>query len=394
MDVGMDQSEDTGNQQLIALIRDEIIANQGQIVFARFMELALYHPVHGYYMSESRRPGRGGDFITAPETTAHFGHTVARQMAEFWMRLGEPDHWSIREYGAGIGGLAYDIMAGLATEAPLAFEALTYHLVEINPAHQIEAMRAMTEVGLAEKIVIESAGMDLSPITGVILANEVADALPVHRLRMTDEGWLEAFVTWTGNGFGWKMDEFSPEAVSAFIELAGQNIHFEMQDIVEVSPAAASWFEQALEGLERGYALLIDYGYPAEQLYRHHRLDGTLRGYSGHTVTDDPFTRVGMQDLTVHVDFTSLRNAGEAAGLIHAGYTTQGAFLSSLGLGDVLTRMQQDPAATVEDYLAAQAVILRLIDPGGLGRFGVMIMARNSPVEPPLRGFEEEPPDF
>jgi SAM-dependent MidA family methyltransferase len=252
----------------------------------------------------------------------------------------------------------------------------------------------MTEVGLAGKVVIESAGTDLVPITGVILANEVADAQPVHRLRMTDEGWLEAFVTWTGHGFGWRMDEFSREADSAFIERAGENVGFEMHDIVEVSPAAATWFRQAVEGLRRGYTLLIDYGYPAKQLYREHRLDGTLRGYFGHTVTDDPFIRVGMQDLTAHVDFTALQRAGEAAGLVHAGYTTQGAFLSSLGLGDVLTRMQKDPAATVEDYLAVQAVILRLIDPGGLGRFGVMIMARDAPVEPPLRGFDEAPPDF
>jgi SAM-dependent MidA family methyltransferase len=390
----MHSTDNTGNQQLISVIRDEIFRNGGQITFARFMELALYHPSLGYYMAEARRPGRGGDFITAPEASAHFGNTIARQMAEFWERLGEPGEWSIREYGAGVGGLAYDIMAGLSTEAPRAFDALTYRLVEINPALQDEALRAMTEVGLAGKVVIESAATGLDPITGVILANEVADAQPVHRLRMTDEGWLEAFVTWTGHGFGWRMDEFSREADSAFIELAGENVGFEMHDIVEVSPAAATWFRQVVERLQRGYTLVIDYGYPAEQLYREHRLDGTLRGYFGHTVTDDPFIRVGMQDLTAHVDFTALRKAGEAAGLVHAGYTTQGAFLSSLGLGDVLTRMQKDPAATVEDYLAVQAVILRLIDPGGLGRFGVMIMARDAPVEPPLRGFDEAPPDF
>ena len=390
----MHSIDNTGNQQLISVIRDEIFGNGGQITFARFMELALYHPSHGYYMAEARRPGRGGDFITAPEASAHFGNTLARQMAEFWERLGEPGEWSIREYGAGVGGLAYDIMAGLSTEAPRAFDALTYRLVEINPALQNEALRAMTEVGLAGKVVIESAATGLDPITGVILANEVADAQPVHRLRMTNEGWLEAFVTWTGHGFGWRMDAISPEAESAFVELTRENVHFEMHDIVEVSPAAATWFRQTVEGLQRGYALIIDYGYPVKQLYREHRLEGTLRGYFGHTVTDDPFIRVGMQDLTAHVDFTALRRAGEAAGLVHAGHTTQGAFLSSLGLGDVLTRMQKDPAATVEDYLAVQAVILRLIDPGGLGRFGVMIMAREAPVEPHLRGFDEAPPDF
>ncbi|CAN5672114.1 SAM-dependent methyltransferase [soil metagenome] len=384
----------TGNQELIALIHDEIIANGGRIVFARFMELALYHPIHGYYMSESRRPGRGGDFITAPEVTAHFGHAVARQMAECWERLGSPDEWSIREYGAGIGGLAYDIMAGLATDAPRAFEALTYHLVELNPFQRAEASRSMTEIGLAGKVVIESPDVSTSPITGVILANEVADALPIHRLEMTEEGWMEGYVFWDGDGFDWTLDEFSPEAEAAFMELADANLDFSFDDIVEVSPATAAWFDKAIEGLERGYVVIIDYGYPATVLYSSHRLDGTLRGYSGHTVSDDPFTNVGLQDLTAHVDFTSLRKAGEASGLTHAGYTMQGACLSSLGLGDVLVGMQDDPAATIREYLATQAVILRLIDPGGLGRFGVMIMARDAPVEPPLRAFKEAPPDF
>ncbi|CAN5831287.1 SAM-dependent methyltransferase [soil metagenome] len=384
----------TGNKELIALIHDEIIANGGRIVFARFMELALYHPIHGYYMSESRRPGRGGDFITAPEVTAHFGHAVARQMAECWERLGSPDEWSIREYGAGIGGLAYDIMAGLATDAPRAFEALTYHLVELNPFQRAEASRSMTEIGLAGKVVIESPDVSTSPITGVILANEVADALPVHRLEMTDEGWMEGYVSWDGDGFDWTLDEFSPEAEASFMELADANLDFSFDDIVEVSQAAAAWFDKAIEGLERGYVVIIDYGYPATVLYSSHRLDGTLRGYSGHTVSDDPFTNVGLQDLTAHVDFTSLRKSGEASGLTHAGYTMQGAFLSSLGLGDVLVGMQDDPAATIKEYLATQAVILRLIDPAGLGRFGIMIMARDAPVEPPLRAFKEAPPDF
>jgi SAM-dependent MidA family methyltransferase len=391
----LNETDSAGNEQLISLIREEIVAAGGQIPFSRFMELALYHPEHGYYMAEGRRPGRGGDFITAPEVSAHFGHAIAGQMAEFWERLGSPPAWTIREYGAGIGGLAYDIMAGLATDSTPAFDALSYDLVELNPAQRGEALRAMTETGLADKVSIAGPDAALSPVTGVILANEVADAMPVHRLKMdADEGWMETYVAWTGSDFGWKLDEFSPEAESAFMELAYENIDFELDCVIEVSPAASRWFDGVLEGLERGYALLIDYGYPASKLYRGHRLDGTLRGYAGHTVTDDPFVRVGRQDLTAHVNFTALRKVGEAAGLIHAGFTTQGAFLSSLGLGDVLIAMQDDPAAKIRDYLATQAVILRLIDPGGMGRSGVMIMARDAPVEPPLRAFEQPPPDF
>ena len=130
------------NPALVAAIREEIAAAGGRITFARFMELALYHPHHGYYLSAERRPGRGGDFLTAPEATPYFGITLARQIAEFWERLGKPARFEIREYGAGIGGLAYDVIAGLSTEAPDAAKALRYRLVEINEHRLAQALAA------------------------------------------------------------------------------------------------------------------------------------------------------------------------------------------------------------------------------------------------------------
>ncbi len=170
--------------------------------------------------------------------------------------------------------------------------------------------------------------------------------------------------------------------------LGSDGIVFHEGDHFEVSPAAADWFRQSAEALRRGYTLTIDYGYPAAELYRAHRLEGTVRGYAGHTVTDDPFLRVGRQDLTAHVDFSALIWAGEAAGLQLAGLTTQGDFLAALGLGQQLVAMQQEPGITMEQYLAAQASVLRLIDPAGLGRFRVLAMAKDAPIEPPLRGFK------
>jgi SAM-dependent MidA family methyltransferase len=164
--------------------------------------------------------------------------------------------------------------------------------------------------------------------------------------------------------------------------------------IYDVSPAAAIWFGEACRGLERGYTILIDYGYQAGELYRDHRLTGSLRGYYGHTVTDDPFNHIGDQDLTIHVDFSALQRAGESAGLQLAGLTTQGAMLASLGLGDLLMDMQREPGTRMDEYLATQAVVLRLIDPGGLGRFRVQVMAKGAPVSPRLRLFNVEPPAF
>lgn len=385
----------SGHAELIAAIGEEI-EQAGAITFARFMEVALYQPSHGYYLSESRRPGRGGDFLTAPEASALFGITLARQVAECWERMGRPRPFTIREYGAGAGVLAYDIIAGLSEDAPDLIPDLRYRLVEPNPHRLAEALGAMAEAGLGEIVAGEPAiaNIDLDPITGIVIANEVADALPVHRLTVIDGRWRECYVTWDDGGLR-EMSGALSDPVRAF------PAYFDRHGVAmvegtryDVSPAAAGWFAAAVRGLERGYALVIDYGYPVRSLYQEHRLTGTVRGYRGHTVTGDPFAHIGEQDLTAHVDFTALEEAGKAAGLTPAGFTTQGALLASLGLGDRLLAIQSDPETTLAGYRSAQAVVLRLIDPGGLGRFGVLIMARDAPVDPPLLGLTVSPPPF
>ena len=374
---------------LVERLHDEIAAN-GPMTFARFMDAALYDPTHGYYRSDERRPGRGGDFLTAPEATPLFGITIARQIAECWERLGSPGQFVVREYGAGIGGFAYDILAGLSEASPGAFAAVEYRLVDVNEAVIAQALAAMAQVGLSEKVEAEIADSPdgLEPIEGVVLANEVADALPVHRLVWRDGRARELLVGWRDGWFVEVESDCSPSAQEAVDELSrDETIAFSEGDRFEVSPAAANWFREAAESLERGYAITLDYGYPANELYRAHRLEGTVRGYAEHTVTDDPFIRIGKQDLTAHVDFSALIRAGETAGMTLAGLTTQGDFLAALGLGEHLVAMQTEPGMTMEQYLAAQAAVLRLIDPGGLGRFRVLAMAKNAPVDLPLRGF-------
>jgi SAM-dependent MidA family methyltransferase len=387
-----------GSRSLVAAIRAEIAAAGGRITFARFMELALYHPRWGYYLSEERRPGRPGDFLTAPEAHPFFGITLARQIAECWQRLGRPRSFVVREYGAGIGALAWDIVAGLAVEAPDCRDALEYRLVETNPRRLEQALAAFAESGLGDVVRAEPASpdMDLEPITGVVLANEVADAFAAHRLVWRGGALRETWVVWGDDGFAEAEGEISPEADAADPErmLREAGVALGEGDRIEISPAAAAWFASAARGLERGYAIVIDYGYPAAELYRGHRLGGTVRAYREHTVSDDPFAHVGEQDITAHVDFSALRRSGEAAGLTFAGQTTQAAFLASLDMGDLLVRLGQDPETTLPDYLAAQAATLRLIDPGGMGRFGVLIMARGAPVRPPLRGLTIPPLTF
>jgi SAM-dependent MidA family methyltransferase len=375
---------------IVARLRDEIAASE-PITFARFMDVALYDPEDGYYRAAERRPGRSGDFLTAPEATPLFGISIARQIADCWERLGSPAQFVLREYGAGVGGFAYDILAGLSEASPGAFAAIEYRLVDVNEAVLGDALAAMSQVGLSEKVEAELAesGVALEPIEGVVLANEVADALPVHRLVWRDGEPRELLVGWRDGWFAEFEGSCSAEALQSVEQLlANDEVGFSDGDRFEVSPAAANWFRQSVEALRRGYSLTIDYGYPAVELYRAHRLEGTVRGYAGHTVTDDPFLRVGRQDLTAHIDFSALIRAGETAGMRLAGLTTQGDFLAALGLGQHLVAMQQEPGITMEQYLAAQAAVLRLIDPAGLGRFRVLAMAKDAPIEPPLHGFK------
>ncbi len=386
---------DTSNPALIAAIRAEIAAAGGRIPFARFMDLALYHPQWGYYLAPERRPGRTGDFLTAPETHPFFGIALARQVAECWDRLGRPAPFVVREYGAGSGALAWDIVAGLAAEAPACRAALEYRLVEPNRHRLEQALSAFAAEDLADIVRAETfaARADPEPIVGVVLANEVADAFGVHRLIWRGDHLREEWVVWTGDRFASLEGELSPAAAAANPEvmLREHGITLAEGDRIEISPAAAAWFARAARGLRRGYAIVIDYGYPAPELYHSHRLAGTVRAYRGHTASDDPFAHVGEQDLTAHVDFSALRRAGEDEGLLFAGQTTQGAFLASLEMGDLLVALGQDADTTLPEYLAAQAATLHLIDPGGMGRFGVLMMARDTPVAPPLRGFTVPP---
>ena len=186
-----------------------------------------------------------------------------------------------------------------------------------------------------------------------------------------------------GEGFAFAEGELSPEMADFDPAgwLARHGVHPADGDQIDLSPASADWFRQAAAGLARGYAIVVDYGYPAGELYRGHRLAGTVRAYREHTVTDDPFGAPGDEDLTFHVDFTLLREAGEAAGLAFAGQTTQGEMLAALGMGDFLVALGQDPRTPAAEYYAAQAAVLRLIDPAGMGRFGVLFMARDAPID-------------
>ncbi|MGI8976762.1 MAG: class I SAM-dependent methyltransferase [Thermomicrobiales bacterium] len=384
-----------GNPDAIAILCDEI-GREEAITFARFMEVALYHPEVGYYQTPARRPGRGGDFITAPELHPFFGITIARQIAEMWQRLDRPDPFVVREYGPGVGGMAYDIIAGISMNAPELREVLRYRLRDVNRHRLAEAMSAMIEVGLDDVVSVEEPSRDnrIEPVTGVALANEVADALPAHQMIWTGDALEERWVVWNAatGWFEWETRPLSPavQATDPMGWLARQGVDVASWPIgsqIAWVPALDNWVREISQGLARGYGLVIDYGYPASELYRDHRLEGTIRAYAGHTVSDDPFQHIAEQDLTVHVDFTRITGVAAENGMRSTPVVTQGDFLSQAGLGQLLVRLQQEPETDMAEYYRAQAAVLRLIEPAGLGRFRVVGLMKDVAEEAPLMGF-------
>jgi SAM-dependent MidA family methyltransferase len=352
------------------------------------MDLALYHPTLGYYRQPDRKPGRGGDFITSPELHPFFGNTLARQVAETWDALGQPHHLIVREHGASSGGLAYDILVALHEKAPDVLDAIDYRLIDVNTHRMDEAIAAMAEVGFADKV---RAGHpdELAPEAGLVIANEVVDALPVHRFVVRNGAIREVLVGIDEEG---AFVDVESDPNGDMLETI--RAHFSRHGVMlpegarfEFSPAAATWMRSVADTLTAGIAIIIDYGYDAPTLYRDHRLEGTLRGYWQHTATDDPYIRVGEQDLTAHVDFSRLADTAESAGMRVLGLTTQGEYLTRLGLGEWLLDLQQQPDTAYEEYALAQRATMRLIDPAGLGRFGVLGLAKGLPADFRALGF-------
>jgi SAM-dependent MidA family methyltransferase len=377
-DVGEDEA-------LLERIRDEI-RRDGPMPFARFMELALYDPDGGYYRAPAARPGRAGDFLTAPELHPIFGATLATGIVEVWERLGRPDPFVIREHGAGTGALAEAILGELAAaDAPM-LRALRYQPVEVDPRRGAAFRAALTAAGFGS--VVEPA--TTTAVDGIVLANEVLDALPVHRVRRRGAALRELAVDVDPNG-ALVEAEIDPTTTALGERLDAEGVHLVDGQTAEVGLAGDAWIAGAAEDLRRGLLLIIDYGAPATELFDPvRRKDGTLRAYVRHQVHADPYRHVGRQDLTAHVDVTAVERAAHAAGLTSVGVTTQAEALIGLGIEARLQRIQADPSTTFEGYALVRSALLRLLDPAAMGRFRVLAFGRDWPAggeDPPLAMF-------
>ncbi|MBI2762521.1 MAG: SAM-dependent methyltransferase [Chloroflexi bacterium] len=365
---------------LAELIRAEIRAD-GPITFARFMELALYHPACGYYASGTRGPGRTSDFLTAPESHPIFGWAIARQLEEVWDRLGRPGRFTVREFGAGTGALAAGIVGGLQRSGSDLLGALRYRIAERAPDRERQVLARLASVGGGTVLEPD----DGSPIVGVVLANEVIDALPVHRVVGRRDGGLAELFVAVGSDGAFTALELPPSTTDLAGRLAREGVRLMPGQHGEICLTVDAWVADAARGLERGVLLLIDYGHPAAALY-HPGRGSLLRAYVHHRVHDDPFRNVGRQDLTAHVDLTAVEVAARTAGLDFLGATTQAEFLTGLGAGELLVGLEGPGATDIGGYLTARAALFRLLDPRVTGRFAVLLFGRSLPDSSTLRG--------
>jgi SAM-dependent MidA family methyltransferase len=371
--------------RLVEQIRAEIEA-AGPMTFARFMEIALYDPEAGYYAArpadEPRGPGRVGDFLTAPEGHPIFGWTLARRLEEVWDDLGRPRRFVVREHGAGSGALAVGLLDGLRRSRSPLREVVRYQAFETSLAASAAFHAALEAADLAAFVDTP----DDEPAPGAIIANELVDALPVHRVEGGTRGRLrERFVVLAADGA--LTTSLGPPSTPALAErLTAESVRLGPGQPAEICLALDGWLREAVAPLDRGLLLVIDYGYPAAELYEPTR-GSTLRAYHRHRVYADPLVAIGRQDLTAHVDMTAVERAAAAAGLDAVRRTTQGEYLASLGLGRLLVALQDEPGATLESYLAARSAVVRMLDPRATGAFTVLEFGRGLPLgDPPAHG--------
>ena len=364
------------SRALHAHIAAEISAAGGWISFARYMELALYTPGLGYYSGGAHKFGAAGDFITSPELTPLFAQTVAAQAAQV-MALSAPH---IIEVGGGSGALATDLLLALEQRGTLPD---SYAILELSG--ELRARQADTLHQRAPHLLARVQWLDTLPekFSGFVVGNEVLDAMPVHLVHWHADVTLERGVALDKAGnFAWEERSLPPALQPAVAALPPLTDY-----LSEINLAAGAWVAAWAGILERGALLLIDYGFPRHEYYHPQREQGTLMCHYRHHAHGDPFWLPGLNDITAHVDFTAIAEAGFEAGLDVADYLSQAAFLINCGLTEVLA--QSAPAAMENgdaEYFRQSRAVEKLINPAEMGElFKVIGLSKDIPE--PLLGF-------
>jgi SAM-dependent MidA family methyltransferase len=366
------------NLQLVENICVQITNSvQQRITFAEYMELVLYHPQFGYYASNAERIGKGGDFLTSPHLAADFGELLAIQIKQLWEILDCPAKFTIVEIGAGQGLLAAQILAYLKREYPHFFRVIEYLIVETAPAMIATQQKILNNLPVRW---CEWSEIDDRSIVGCFLSNELIDALPVHQVIVNGNCLQEIYITLNYNDLTFVeiVDELSTDELTNYWKLNGIDLlsdRYADGYRTEVNLAALEWLKIVNQKLERGYIISIDYGYSADRYYNPIRSQGTLQCYYEHYHHNNPYINIGNQDLTAHVDFTAIQKQGELLGLQTIGFSKQGMFLMALGLGDRISTISNS-GGDIQTILTRRQNLHQLIDPMGLGKFGILIQSK------------------
>jgi SAM-dependent MidA family methyltransferase len=395
-------------ESLGAIIAAEI-EREGPISFARFMALALYHPTLGYYVGggEGREPlGWEGDYFTSGDLHPLWGWSIARQLQQMWELLGRPPRFDVLEPGAGRGLLVRETWRYASARAPEWAAALRYTVLDRTPPESpLRAARERRLAGELAALGVPEEGVrwerDLAAVTaegrltGCVVSNELVDALPVHLVQV-DGGTLREVYVDVERTSGRLVEVLGPPSSAAVADYLD---HYRVPWRTypdgwrtEVCLEARAWLRDIAAALGRGFVLTIDYGDTARRLYTRERRHGTLAVYTRHQLGSHPLAQPGRQDLTAHVNFTALIEAGRAAGLRLAGMTTQAGLLRRLGIREEMEALSARlyPAADTErhtsrgqaDYLRRMSLrnaVAALLDPRGLGGFRVLAQQRGMP---------------
>ena len=370
-------------------IRD-LIARHGRITFAQFMQLCLYSLCGGFY--SSRAQGISSHFGTSAMSHPVFGALIARQMEQMWRLLGEPSVFHVIEVGSGDGALAQSIVQACAREAPRFAGALCYVAADYAPRwlhtsdHALDThSRSVAALSPCDADVIagiervRAEGVEaFGHVVGCILSNELLDNFPVHRFAIQGGRVKEIYVTLADG----KLTEVLDEPCSPRIEqrLAGLNVSLAEGYRGEVSLGLEHWSDQLARALDRGFVLTIDYGELAHAMYAPENFGGTLVCYRSHSATNDPYVCLGQQDITCHVDFTSLMRCGERHGLATMGYTRQGEFLTNLGFSSFVDAPEARSGVSDARATLNRMAMMTLVDPDEYGNLKVLAQAKG--VEP------------
>lgn len=352
------------------------IGEDGPITFEKFMDMALYDPEFGYYTSRNARLGRKGDYYTSSYLHPVFGAMLGRQLEEMWEAMGRPSDFEVLEMGAGSGYLCKDILDSLRKSK--IFSSLRYCIIELSPAMREEQKGVLGEYAGKVKWFI-SLG-EVKGARGCLLSNELLDAFPVHLIQMEDE-LKEVYIGTSDGRFREYLGPPSGHSVPDY--LAEFSVQLERGYRTEVNLRIRDWLRSAADALAAGFILTIDYGYTAQEYYSEDRNRGTLMCYHKHQLIEDPLVNIGEEDITAHVNFSSVKRWGEEADFKTLGFCGQGAYLTSLGIDDELKRLAEES----NDYLFELARIKKLILPQGMGESHQVMIQYKGPGTPELKGF-------